>query len=80
MLAARLAIARKARGGKPGFLVLDEPFYTIDGPREQAAVRLLKDFQTQTGWQVLLLTKDAALAATAAAAYGDGQGFKLVEL
>ena len=80
MLAARLAIARKARGNRPGLLVLDEPFYTIDGPREQAAVSMLKEFQAQTGWQVLLLTKDAALAATAAAAYGDGQGFKLVEL
>lgn len=80
MLAARLAIARKARGAKPGILVLDEPFYTLDGPRQAAAVRLLKNFHLQTGWQVILLTKDAALAGALAAGFNDGQGFKLIEL
>ena len=66
MLAARLTMARKARlspDGKlaPALLVLDEPFYTLDPEREAAALRLLAAFQKETGWQIILLTKDLAV-------------------
>jgi len=66
MLAARLTMARKARmnpDGKlaPALLVLDEPFYTLDPEREAAALRLLAAFQKETGWQIILLTKDQSV-------------------
>ena len=65
MLAARLTMARKARLGPdglaPALLVLDEPFYTLDPEREAAALRLLAAFQKETGWQIILLTKDLSV-------------------
>jgi DNA repair exonuclease SbcCD ATPase subunit len=71
MLAARLTIARRARltpeGLAPGLLVLDEPFYTLDKERERAALKLLGNFHKTTGWQVIILTKDAALTCIAKA-------------
>ncbi|HAT72549.1 MAG TPA: hypothetical protein DCS63_07015 [Elusimicrobia bacterium] len=71
MLAARLTIARRARLGPdglaPALLVLDEPFYTLDAARERAAIKLLNNFHKTTGWQVIILTKDATLSATAKA-------------
>ena len=82
MLAARLLMARKARQdaeGKtgPGLLVLDEPFYTLDPERERAALKLLSAFQAETGWQIILFTKDEKLA-KAALAYA--LQVKIVEL
>jgi energy-coupling factor transporter ATP-binding protein EcfA2 len=69
MLAARLTIARRARLGPdglaPAMLVLDEPFYTLDAARERAAIKLLANFHKDTGWQIIILTKDLALAASA---------------
>ncbi|MDD2804435.1 MAG: AAA family ATPase [Elusimicrobiales bacterium] len=72
MLAARLIMARKARmdaEGKvaPALLVLDEPFYTLDPERERAALQLLGAFQRETGWQMILFTKDEKLARAALA-------------
>jgi len=72
MLAARLLMARKARQdaeGKtgPALLVLDEPFYTLDPERERAALKLLGAFQRETGWQIILFTKDEKLAKAALA-------------
>ncbi len=68
MLAARVALARKARkeGDGPALLVLDEPFYTLDETRMRAALSLLADFHKESGWQVLILTKDDAIAGQAA--------------
>jgi len=82
MLAARLMMARKARTGpdgslSPALIVLDEPFYTLDSVREAAALGLLAAFQKTTGWQIVILTKDAAVAPRAAAA---GLPVKMVEL
>jgi energy-coupling factor transporter ATP-binding protein EcfA2 len=70
MLGARLLMARKARTGpegaiSPALLVLDDPFYTLDPQREQAALRLLMEFQRETGWQIIILTKDITLAKNA---------------
>ncbi|MDD5209868.1 MAG: AAA family ATPase [Elusimicrobiales bacterium] len=69
MLAARLTIAHRARLGPeglaPALLVLDEPFYTMDAERERLALKLLGAFHRNTGWQIIILTKDAALAPAA---------------
>lgn len=66
MLAARLTMARDSRreaDGRisPALLVLDDPFYTLDSARTQAALKLLADFQKETGWQIVILTKDFTL-------------------
>lgn len=70
MLAARLALAKKSRtaaDGKlsPALLVLDEPFYTLDEERTGTALKLLSEFRKETGWQILILTKDPSAAETA---------------
>ena len=52
----------------PELLVLDEPFCTMDTSRRDLALRLLAHFHADTGWQIILLTKDAALPAAARAA------------
>ena len=71
MFAARLALALKTRLGAgglaPALLVLDEPFYTLDQGRAVAALKLLAAFQKETGWQIILLTKDTAVRAAAEA-------------
>ncbi|KAF0153914.1 MAG: hypothetical protein FD189_2190 [Elusimicrobia bacterium] len=68
MLAARVALARRARkdGEGPALLVLDEPFYTLDPERTRAALRLLAGFHRDSGWQVIILTKDPAIQNEAA--------------
>lgn len=72
MLAARLTIARRSRlsaeGLAPALLVLDEPFYSLDAERLRLAMALLAAFHRNTGWQVLIFTKDPAVAEAAAAA------------
>ncbi len=73
MLAARLAMAKKARVAPdgtpiPGIVVLDEPFYTLDPRREEAALKLLAAFRKETGWQLVLFTKDPDFPAKAKAA------------
>ena len=82
MLAARLTMARKARLGadgtlSPAVIVLDDPFYTLDPSREAAAMRLLAAFMADTGWQIIVLTKDPSVPAKAAEA---GLKVSLVEL
>ena len=49
----------------PPLLVLDEPFYALDAGRIATALELLSEFQKETGWQILLLTKDPAVAEAA---------------
>lgn len=67
MLAARLLMAKRARQAPdgtlaPALLVLDDPFYTLDPDRERAALKLLGSFQRETGWQIIVFTKDEGLA------------------
>jgi hypothetical protein len=68
ILAARVALARRARkdGEGPALLVLDEPFYTLDPDRTRAALKLLANFHRDSGWQVIILTKDPAIKNEAA--------------
>jgi len=61
MLAARLVLARSARGEEPGLLLLDDPFASLDAQRRAAVLTMLGDFQEETGWQIILFTKDASL-------------------
>ena len=64
MLAARLTLALSARGAGPGLLLLDDPFASFDVQRRAAALTMIRDFQDETGWQIILFTKDAALRAS----------------
>jgi energy-coupling factor transporter ATP-binding protein EcfA2 len=57
MLAARLALAKRAADGER-LLIFDEPFVAFDGKRLNHAVGMLRAFQDETGWQIIMLTKD----------------------
>lgn len=61
MLAARLSMAAGARGKEPGLLLLDDPFTALDPMRRSLALNMLRRFQLDKGWQVVLFTKDKAL-------------------
>lgn len=61
MLAARLVLARSVRGAEPGLLLLDDPFVSLDAQRRASVLTMLGDFQEETGWQIILFTKDASL-------------------
>ena len=43
---------------KAGILLLDDPFLTLDTERSLNAIKLLKIFQEQSGWQIVFFTKD----------------------
>ena len=62
MLAARLAMALKAREGQ-GLLILDDPFLSFDPHRRRNAMRMLEKFQDETDWQLIFLLKDPLLLA-----------------
>jgi recombinational DNA repair ATPase RecF len=61
LFAARLALARRAADGGDRILVLDEPFLALDPRRRRSALELLESFQAETGWQVVVLTKEREL-------------------
>ncbi len=67
-LAARLILAERATH-EPGVLVLDEPFHALDEARTRNALELLRRFQERNGFQLVLFTKDDALAAAAEQAF-----------
>jgi len=60
LFAARLALAKKACE-KDGILVLDEPFLSLDCDRQKRALAMLRRFQEETNYQIILLTKDEEL-------------------
>jgi len=60
LFAARLCLARRSSEGT-SVLVLDEPFLTFDEDRQRKAVAMLKKFHDDTGWQIVVLTKDERL-------------------
>ena len=56
-LAARLALAERAFE-EPPILVLDEPFVHLDSARSTAALKLIDQFRSRNGAQVVFLTMD----------------------
>ncbi|MDR1625278.1 MAG: AAA family ATPase [Spirochaetia bacterium] len=70
LLAARLALARKASSGGRALVVLDEPFIALDRNRTGRGLAVLKEFFDKTGWQIILFTKDEALEKQARAVFG----------
>jgi DNA repair exonuclease SbcCD ATPase subunit len=73
LLAARLVLARKSAGGSPArgaVIILDEPFITLDRTRTGRALLVLKEFFENTGWQIILFTKDEALETQAREVFG----------
>jgi DNA repair exonuclease SbcCD ATPase subunit len=72
VLAARLALARQA-SEETSILVLDEPFLSLDEARQSRAVALLRQFQDETGWQIVLMTKEKSLVDKMRAAFAAEQ-------
>jgi DNA sulfur modification protein DndD len=70
-LAARLVLAKKSQdANKQGIIVLDEPFLALDRPRTNCALAVLGEFRKNTGWQIILFTKDEELANEAHLVFG----------
>ena len=62
VFAARIALAGHSRDADdPAILILDEPFLTLDEPRERQCLEFLREFQQERGWQLVLLTKEERL-------------------
>jgi DNA repair exonuclease SbcCD ATPase subunit len=62
VFAARIALAGHSRApDDPAVLVLDEPFLTLDEPRELQCLEFLREFQERRGWRIVLLTKETRL-------------------
>jgi len=71
LLAARLVLARKSLdSGARAIIVLDEPFLALDKPRTGRALSILKEFQRETLWQLVLFTKDEETVNQARAVFG----------
>jgi ABC-type hemin transport system ATPase subunit/predicted phage tail protein len=58
-LAARLTLALRVKEeNKARVFLLDDPFLTLDEERTLNAIKLLKAFQEESGWQMVFFTKD----------------------
>jgi energy-coupling factor transporter ATP-binding protein EcfA2 len=60
VLAARLALAARSRPG-PALLVLDEALQAIDDGRADRVIGMLRRYQQERGWQIVLFTRDPQL-------------------
>ncbi|MBA7583464.1 hypothetical protein ES708_25408 [subsurface metagenome] len=47
--------------GRGGILLIDEPFQALDRVRMERALRLIKKFIEQNGWQVIMFSKEEEL-------------------
>jgi len=79
-LAARLAFALKTRSDQPGLIVLDEPFASFDGVRQEYAIRFLKKFQKEHNWQLIVFTKDIIFQKSLVKQFADSENFIVHEL
>ncbi len=70
LLAARLTLAARSRPDR-ALIVLDEPFHAIDDDRAARALALLKRFQQDRGWQIVLFSKDEGMAGKLRALFPD---------
>ena len=64
-LAARMGLVRLVTLDRRPPLILDDPFVTFDAARGERALRLIKDFSHEHGFQVLYLTCSARFDALA---------------
>jgi DNA repair exonuclease SbcCD ATPase subunit len=72
ILASRLVLARKSLGGEEqALIVLDEPFLAMDRKRTCRALQVVKEFRHDTGWQLVILTKDEELEKEAVNYFGE---------
>ncbi len=63
VIAARFSFAlRSWQHEHPGILVLDEPFHSLDKGRIARTVELILKFHRESAWQIVVFTKDEALA------------------
>jgi DNA repair exonuclease SbcCD ATPase subunit len=72
MLAARLALARRGHPEK-ALLILDEPFHALDGERVAKALAMIRKFQRETGWQVVLFSKESDIEARCREVFPESQ-------
>ncbi|MDH5655534.1 MAG: AAA family ATPase [Spirochaetia bacterium] len=70
VFASRLALASKISREK-GILLLDDPFLHLDEVRIHAAVKLLKEFSEEKGWQIIFFTKEEKLSHLLAKTFHD---------
>ena len=72
VFSARIALAGNSReADDPAMLILDEPFLTLDEPRERQCLEFLREFQQERGWQLVILTKEARLRDLASEVFAD---------
>jgi uncharacterized protein YhaN len=72
LLAARLALARRGHPDK-ALLILDEPFHALDGERVAKALAMIRKFQRETEWQIVLFSKEPEIEARCRDAFAQSQ-------
>jgi len=60
LFAARLALARRGHPER-ALLILDEPFHALDAERVGKVLTMIRKFQLETEWQIVLFSKETEL-------------------
>ncbi len=60
LFAARMALARRGHPER-ALLILDEPFHALDEERVGKALAMIRKFQLETQWQIVLFSKETEL-------------------
>lgn len=78
LFAARAALARRSHDDeRPGILIFDEPFASFDEERDVQCLKFLRKFQEETGWQIVLFTKDRRFFEETRAMFSDAVAHEL---